>query len=140
MDSLLSSGAKSSELLSQATTDAQNCSSPVLSDDVSEIQQVRNQRQAEMTQAQSLNVADLPNGVDLKADLISALGASLTADGHYLSWANRQANPPTCVDNSTPPQAASDNETAVAAKTSFLNLWNPIAAQYSLMHRGTGDM
>ncbi len=140
MDNLLSSGATSSELLSQATADAQNCSSPVLSDDVNEIQQVRNQRQAEMTQAQSLNVADLQNGSQLKGDLIAALQDSLTADGHYLSWANRQATPSACVDNSTPPQAASDNETAVAAKTSFLNLWNPIAAQYSLQQRNPGEM
>jgi hypothetical protein len=140
MNSLLSSGATSSELLSEATTDAKNCSSPVLANDVNEIQVVRNQRNSELTQAQSLTVADLPNGSQLQADLIAALQDSLTADGHYLTWAQQQANPSTCVDNSTPPQAGADNARASADKNTFLGLWNPIAAQYSLMHRGTGDM
>jgi hypothetical protein len=140
VDSLLSSGATSSELLSEATTDAASCSSPVLAGDVNEIKQVRDQRQSELTQAQNLNVADLPNGASLRASLVSALGASLTADGDYLNWAKQQENPSTCVDGSSPAQIGADNDTALAAKNSFLNLWNPIAAQYSLQHRGPGDM
>ena len=140
MDSLLSSGATSSELLSKATSDAVNCSSPVLIADVSQIQLVRNQRSTELTQAHSLIVADLPNGSQLQADLIAALQDSLTADGHYLTWAQQQANPSTCVGNSAPPEAGADNARASADKNTFLGLWNPIAARYSLMHREKGDM
>ena len=140
MDSLLSSGATSSELLSEATTDAKNCSSPVLANDVNEIGQVRDQRQAALTQAEGLNTADLTNGAQLKANLIAALQASLTADIDYLNWARQQEDPSACTDNSSPPQAGNDNDTAVAAKTAFLNLWNPVADQYGLQNRGTGDM
>jgi hypothetical protein len=140
VDNLLSSGATSSELLSEATTDAKNCSSPLLSNDVSEIRQVRDQRQAALTQAEGLNTADLTNGAQLKANLISALQASLTADIDYLNWSRQQENPSTCIDNSAPPQAGPDNDTAFAAKTTFLDGWNPIAAQYGLPNRGTGDM
>lgn len=140
MDALLSTGATSSELLAESTTDAKNCSSPDLANDVSEIQVVRNQRNAELTQAHSLTVADLPNGSQLQADLIAALQDSLTADGHYLSWAQQQADPSSCADNSTPPQAGEDNAKATADKNTFLGLWNPIAARYGLMHRETRDM
>jgi len=140
MDSVLSSGATSSELLSEATKDAGNCSSLVLVADVNEIKLVRNQRSTELTQAHSLIVADLPNGSQLQADLIAALQDSLTADGHYLTWAQQQADPSTCHDNSAPPEAGADNARASADKNTFLGLWNPIAARYSLMHREKGDM
>jgi hypothetical protein len=140
VDNLLSSGATSSELLSEATTDAKNCSSPLLSNDVNEIRQVRDQRQAALTQAEGLNTADLTNGAQLKANLIAALQASLTADVDYLNWARLQEDPSTCIDNSSPSQAGTDNDTAVAAKAAFLNLWNPVASQYGLQNRGPGDM
>jgi len=112
----------------------------VLSNDVNEIGQVRDQRQAALTQAEGLNTADLTNGAQLKANLISALQASLTADIDYLNWARQQEDPLACIDNSSPSQAGNDNDTAVAAKTAFLNLWNPVADQYGLQNRGTGDM
>ena len=97
LDTMLSSGESSSELLATATTDAKNCGSPVLDNDVNEIRQVRDQRQAELNQAQGLNTADLPNGAAIQSSLIAALNDSLVVDADYLFWAQQQANPATCV-------------------------------------------
>src|SRR5205823_4607547 len=122
----------SSELLATATTDAKNCDSPLLDNDVDEIRQVRDQRQAELNQAQGLNTADLPNGAEIQSSLTAALNDSLVVDADYLFWAKQQANPATCAGGSSPAEIEADNNRATADKTSFLNLWNPVAAQYGL--------
>ena len=140
MDSLLSSGATSSELLSEATTDAKNCSSPALANDVNEIQVVRNQRNTELTQAQSLTPRTCRMARSSRSELIAALQDSLTADGHYLTWAQQQANPSTCVERRSTANRHRRQRRPLPIRPRSWALWNPIAAQYGLQSRGTGDM
>jgi hypothetical protein len=111
-----------------------------LADDVAQIQQVQSQRQTELTDAENLDTADLQHGGALKSQLVVALQDSLAADGAYLSWAESQAIPATCVSGGPPPNVVADNQQATADKTAFLGTWGPIAQQYSLPSRGTGDM
>jgi hypothetical protein len=111
-----------------------------LADDVAQIQQVQNQRQTELTDAQNLDTTDLQSGGAIKSELVVALQDSLTADGAYLSWAESQADPSACADGGPPPNVAADDQQATGDKTTFLRTWGPIARQYGLPSRGTGDM
>ncbi|HEX6857637.1 MAG TPA: hypothetical protein VF204_20275 [Streptosporangiaceae bacterium] len=140
VNDLLTTGQNSSEVLSSAETDAQNCASPRLAADVDQIQAVRDQRQTELDQAQVLNTDDLPNGAGLKSNLISALSLSMQSDGYYLTWAQRQAQPATCVDGSLPPEEPAADNRAHAPKEAFLRDWNPIALQYGLPTRSRSQL
>ena len=140
VNNLLTTGQNSSEALSSAATDAKNCASPQLAADVDQIQAVRDQRQTELDQAQLLNTDDLPNGAGLKSNLISALSLSLQSDGYYLTWAQGQAQPATCVDGSLPPEEPAADNRAHAPKEAFLHDWNPIALQYGLPTRIRSQM
>jgi serine/threonine-protein kinase len=140
VNGLLTTGQNSSEALSSAETDAQNCASPQLAADVDQIQGVRDQRQTELDQARLLTTDDLPNGAALKSNLISALTLSLQSDGYYLTWAQRQAQPATCHDGSLPPEEPAADNRAHAPKEAFLHDWNPIAAQYGLPTRSRSQM
>jgi len=140
VDSLLTTGQNSSEVLSRAETDAQNCASSQLSADVDQIQAVRDQRQTELDQAQVLDTDDLPNGARMKSNLISALSLSLQSDGYYLTWAQGQAQPSTCVNGSHPPEEPAADIRAHAPKKAFLSDWNNIAPQYGLPTRQRSQM
>jgi hypothetical protein len=140
VNNLLTTGQNSSEALSSAETDAKNCASAQLAADVDQIQGVRDQRQTELDQAQLLNTDDLPNGAELKSNLITALSLSLQSDGYYLTWAEGQAQPATCVDGSLPPEEPAADVRAHAPKEAFLHDWNPIAAQYGLPTRNRTQM
>lgn len=140
VDNLLTTGQNSSEALSGAETDAKNCASLRLAADVDQIQAVRDQRQTELDQAQLLNTGDLPNGAGLKSNLISALSLSLQSDGYYLTWAQGQAQPSTCVNGSQPPEEPAADIRAHAPKEAFLRDWNPIARQYGLPERSRSQM
>jgi hypothetical protein len=140
VDSLLSRGKASNGLLIPAANDAQDCSSASLADDVAQIQQVQGQRQTELTDAQNLDTTDLQNGAALKSQLVVALQDSVAADGAYLSWAESQVDPSTCAPGDPPANVTADNNQATADKTTFLGTWGPIAQEYGLPSRGTGDM
>ena len=140
VNNLLTTGQNSSEALSTAETDAKNCASSQLAADVDQIQGVRDQRQTELDQAQLLNTDDLPNGAELKSNLITALSLSLQSDGYYLSWAEGQAQPATCVDGSLPSQEPAADIRAHAPKEAFLRDWNPIASRYGLPTRSRSQM
>jgi serine/threonine protein kinase len=140
VDSLLNTGQDSSERLSGAETDAQNCASPRLADDVDQIRQVRDQRQTELIQAQALSTGALPDGATLKGNLVSALGLSLEADSYYLSWAQGQADPTTCVPGSQPREEPAADQRAHIPKNAFLRQWNGIAPQFGLRTRLISQM
>ena len=140
VDSLLTTGEHSSERLSSAETDAQNCASPRLADDVEQIRQVRDQRQTELVQAQALSTGALPDGATLKNNLVSALALSLEADGYYLSWAQGQADPATCAPHSQPPEEPAADQRAHIPKNAFLRQWNSIAPRFGLRTRVIGQI
>lgn len=136
VSNLLASGDNSDDLLVSATNNAQNCID--LPRSVRQIRQVRDQRQAEYDQAQTLQTGALSNGAELKSDLTQALSASLSADNDYLTWAQQQEAD--CQAGTAPPGISSANTQALNDKTSFIGLWNPIADQYGLQQETTSTM
>ena len=128
VSSLLSSGSGSAAGLNNAVNDVSACGD--IASDISEIQSVESQRQNEYDQAQSTQMNDLPNGTQVKADLIQALHYSLVADQDYLNYAN-QMESSSCQSGSQAAAQAADGQ-AVTYKDDFLSLWNPIASEYSL--------
>ena len=128
VSNLLATGANSSTVLTYAADNVQSCAK--LSRSVRQIQQVRDQRQAEYQQAQKLSTGALANGSQLKADLVQSLLDSLTADNDYLSWAQQQAA--SCQPGSQSAAALAVDQQAVRDKSRFVRLWNVVAAQYGL--------
>ena len=100
---------------------------------VSQIQQVVNQRSTEYSRASALSMTAIANGATVKADLLAALRSSLQADRAYLTWAQRQLA--RCRPGAPSPAynaAVSADQQAVAAKGTFVRVWNPVAARYGL--------
>ncbi len=136
ISNLLTSGATSSTVLTNAVDKVQACTN--LPHSVQQIQQVRDQRQTEYNQAQALSTGALHNGALLKSDLTKALFYSLTADSDYLAWAQQQES--SCQAGSQSSTALTADSQAVNYKTLFVNLWNPTAAQYGLPATSVSSM
>jgi hypothetical protein len=136
VSNLLSSGATSSTVLTNAVDEVQACSD--MSSSLRQIQRVRNQRQTEYGQAQDLSTGALQNGAELKSDLTKALFYSLSADNDYLAWAQQQDSD--CQSGSQSTSALTVDDQAVNYKTLFVNLWNPLAAQYGLPSTSVSSM
>ena len=97
------------------------------------MQTVVSQRNTEVKQASALSTAALPNGAQVKSDLLTALQASLTADSDYLAWAQQERSG--CKPGGTTSSynaAISSDSQAATAKQTFAGVWNPIAATYGL--------
>jgi hypothetical protein len=125
---VLASGDNSASRLNTAADNVKACSDVAAS--VRQMQRVRDQRQTEYEQAQTLQTGALSNGAELKSDLTQALSVSLSADNDYLTWAQQQQ--PVCQAGTAPPGIGAANSQAQTDKTIFVNLWNPLAIQYSL--------
>jgi Protein kinase domain len=136
ISNLLTSGATSSTVLTDAVDKVQACTN--LPRSVRQIQQVRDQRQTEYNQAKTLSTSALQNGAVLKSDLTKALFYSLTADSDYLAWAQQQES--ACQAGSQSGAALTADSQAVNYKTLFVNRWNPIAAQYGLPATSVSSM
>jgi len=136
VSNLLASGNGSADNLNAAVNDVANCGN--IASDISEIQSVKSQRQDEYAQAQSTQMSDLPDAAALKSDLLQALHYSLVADSDYLAYAN-QMESSSCQAGSQAAALAADTQ-AVTYKTSFLNLWNPIAGEYGLTQLTTSTI
>ncbi|MGE5134870.1 MAG: protein kinase domain-containing protein [Gemmatimonadota bacterium] len=128
ISNLLQTGHGSSTQLSDAAANIRTCTN--VPQNVQVIQQVRDQRQAELSQAQTLSVNALSNGAQLKTSLVQALQDSLTADDAYLTWAQQQEA--SCTPGSQSSDAAAADAQAVSSKQAFIGRWNPVAAQYGL--------
>jgi hypothetical protein len=95
------------------------------------------ERQAILTQLQSLNVTALPDGPSLLADLQAAEQASLEADQSFLDWGRSQLGcSGRAVLNVQYQAGMTASQRATAAKTSFTQGWNGIAGRYNLAPRG----
>jgi serine/threonine-protein kinase len=136
VSNLLMSGAGSSVALTDAADNVGSCTH--LPRSVRQIQQVRDQRQAEYDQARNLSTDALRSGAELRTDLVQALADSLNADNDYLSWARQQAAH--CQFGSQSSAALAQGRQAVTDKAAFVRLWNPIATQYRLPATSVSSM
>jgi serine/threonine protein kinase len=112
----------SRSMIDTASSYVANCTS--LYTGVSELRQVRNQRENELSQAEALNVSQLANGTVIQSDLETALQDSLSADTAYINWGRAQEE---AGCSAAPPDVTSANNASTAAKTNFASVWNPVA-------------
>ena len=91
--------------------------------------------------AAALPTSALPGGPAVKSGLLTALSRSLTADRDYLTWARQQLAGCTPGSQSGAYHAAfSESQRADAAKQSFVQMWNPVAAKYGIAPSSAGDI
>ncbi len=101
-----------------------------------------NQRASEYGRASTLPTSALPDGAQLKSELVAALGSSLTADRDYLTWAQQQLSGG-CTPSSQSSAylaAYSASQLADAAKQAFVQVWNPVAAKYGVAQNSPRDI
>jgi len=129
--SLLSSSAATRKALVGAVAQVRSCTGVPAA--VGQIQQVVNQRSTEYRRASALSTAALANGAAVRSDLLAALHSSLVADRDYLTWARQQSSGCTPGAASRAYNAAiGADQQVVAAKSTFVQAWNQVAAKYGL--------
>ena len=113
-------------------TDVANCGN--LGADISQIRQIANERSSEYSQATALQTNALSNGAQVKSQLMRALRISLRIDNDYLAWAQQQQSSGCAYGTSSSyyQQATYLDNRATNDKQAFVDIWNPIAGQYSL--------
>ena len=139
LGTVLTSSAAARTTLHNAVGQVVACTN--LSGAVSQLEEVVAQRSSEYGRASALTTSALPRGAAVKSELMAALSSSLTADKDFLAWARQQlAGGCTPSSQSTTYNAAfSASETADAAKQSFVDVWNPVAAKYGI-RQDSADM
>ncbi len=140
VNDLLRSSAATRKALQGAVTEARDCMD--LSSAVSQIQNAVNQRSTQYNQASALSTSALADGAVVKTDLTAALRNSLDADRDYLAWALGQLKlgcAPT-TQSSAYNAAYNADQQADAAKEAFVQVWNPVAAQYGIQQESPGSI
>jgi hypothetical protein len=131
VNQLLSSSAATRKALVGAVAHVRSCAGVAAA--VGQIQQVVNQRSTEYQRASALSTATLADGAAVKSDLLAALRSSLNADRDYLTWAQQESSGCTPGAGSRAYNAAvGADQQAAAAKGTFVQAWNQVAAKYGL--------
>jgi serine/threonine protein kinase len=140
VNDLLRSSAATRKSLQGAVSQAHECTD--LSSAVSQIQNAVNQRNAEYNQAAALSTSALADGMIVKTDLTAALRNSLDADREYLAWAQQELKLSCAAASQSSAYNAAYNadKQADAAKEAFVQVWNPVAAQYGLQQESPGSI
>ena len=119
----------------QAAIDGvQTCSESPSSGEAT-IQQAIDTRQRILSGLQTLSPSGLPHGALLVSDLSAAMQSSINADRDYQSWmADSATSGGGCGSNPAQDANYQAGQTAsvqaTAAKSGFLNIWNPMAPAY----------
>ncbi len=110
--------------------------------DVTQIGDIANSRSSELSQVQTLQFDQLPNGASLKSQLMTALQVSLQIDNDYLKWAQQQQSSGCAYgfNNTYYSNASAEDNTATSDKQTFLDSWDPIASQYNLEQFSAGQI
>ncbi|MFC0864028.1 hypothetical protein ACFHYQ_17165 [Sphaerimonospora cavernae] len=141
IDALLDRSEPSRGALQRAINQILRCSG--VSKGVSAIEKVTRQRGEQAGQAKKLDVDALDDGYELKDTLVRALTASHRADKAYLKWAKRfraSGCRGRTVGDSAFDAGNRASESATAAKTEFVYLWNPIAREHGLPTRREAEI
>lgn len=140
VSNLLNSSAATRQQLLGAVNEVASCTS--LPSAVGAIRGVVSQRGAEYRQASALSGSALPQDAEVKTDLVAMFRTSLAADQDYLTWAQQQltagCNAP--LQSSAYSAANSAAQSAGTAKETFIQLWNPVAAQYGIAPQSSSSI
>ena len=113
-----------------------------IDEDVTQIGDIANSRSSELSQVQTLQFDQLPNGASLKSQLMTALQVSLQIDNDYLKWAQQQQSSGCAYgfSNTYYDNATNEDSTATNDKQAFLDSWDPVASQYNLEQFSAGQI
>lgn len=131
---LLAQSADARSTVIAATQAVENCTADPDSQ-IPQMSAAEAQRTSALQQLGSINANDFPDGSTMISDLSAAFNASNQADQGYAAWMSdvEGTQCPYATSSDSNYQAASAaSSQAVAAKSAFLALWNPIAAQFNL--------
>jgi hypothetical protein len=136
IDTLLDSSTVGRGYLLTALDDIVACDRTALTGStLSYIRAAEGARRSLLASAQQSVVSDLPDGSQIKTDLVAAVQASYDADKAYLAWVVASADHcPTHADPAWAPVVAA-NARADQAKQTFVDAWNPVARKYGLAQR-----
>ncbi|WP_143022043.1 hypothetical protein [Nonomuraea maritima] len=136
IDDLLDESKPSRGSLTRAIQTILRCSN--VDSGIKSIERVTRQRAEQAAAAGELDTDALASGQQLESALVEALTASHRADQAYLKWAKRykahDCTGPTVGDADYDAGNVASEE-ATAAKTEFVDLWNPVARQEGLAER-----
>jgi len=140
-DKVLDASAQSRAKLNRSIEKVQGCTQ--LSQAVKDMRTVGDERKSQLKTVEEAAVDQLPNGEKLRSTLRAALDFALQADEGYLAWAApTPANG--CGDNAARRAAFGRGQTASTkagtAKSAFLTLWNPVAADLGLRTRSRQEI
>ncbi len=129
-------------LLEATTRAVADCS---LAPDVglSRVDRVISSRRELLASVAATAITKVQGGSRLEAELVAALRYSLAADSQFADWLRTIAGaacPVPTLSVSSFQAALSDSDLANAAKTEFLQVWNPLAARYGQPEFGFGQI
>jgi hypothetical protein len=110
---------------------------------LSRLDQVIQSRGELLTSVAAAAVSEIPDGSQLRAELVRALSYSLAADGEFATWMGTisgGACPVPTLSVSSFQAALSDSGLANIAKAEFLRQWNPLAARFGQPEFGIGQI
>ncbi len=110
---------------------------------LSRLDQVIQSRGELLTSVAGAAVSQIPDGSQLRAELVSALSYSLAADAEFATWLgtiSAGACPVPTLSVSSFQAALSDSGLANSAKAEFLRQWNPLAAGLDQPEFGVGQI
>jgi hypothetical protein len=142
VDQLLGQSADSRQQVVDAVAAVQQCVSPgAVTAAQTALTQAAGNRRSMVTQLTALDVAQVPGGAAAVQVLARAWTESAAADNAYANWAGAMAMPSGgCTPGNAPATAdfttaQTQSGLASADKSSFVDLWTPIAMQYGLPTR-----
>jgi hypothetical protein len=100
---------------------------------LSRLDQVIVSRSELLASVAATDISQIPDGSQLRAEFVSALGFSLAADGEFADWLRSVAGgacPVPTLSVSSFQAAQSDSGLANAAKVEFLRQWNLLAGRF----------
>jgi hypothetical protein len=137
VDAVLQDSVMSRTHLGSAITEVDACGD--VASALTALRRVARERQSQRERAQGLAVDSLPDGPALQQALVDALTYSGDADDAYAAWAQHVVNAG-CGRDGNWSEGNRLSENAQTAKRDFVRLWNPVATQFGLPTRTTGDI
>ncbi|WIM98795.1 hypothetical protein ACTOB_002409 [Actinoplanes oblitus] len=141
VDALLTRSVASRKKLNGAIDRVRRCTG--VSGALADMREVGVERTEQISEINAADLSALGNGETLRSSLSTALGHSLDADQHFISWA-QPAAAGDCGDVASRGAAwergQSSSKLAQAAKKQFLAAWNPVAESYGYRTRTNLDI
>lgn len=138
LDRLLTASGASRQKLIAANGQVSGCRG--LSQALAQLRAVGEERQAQLDELKGLDLSAIPEGERLRDLLGQALTHSLTADGHYVRWAEKVSSGSCSGGDGHRVDGDDVSRSAGASKTAFLAAWNPVAQRYGLPTRTRDDI